>query len=78
MFPTTTMHLTCKYRHSTTALAGYLQIISHYNNILLQVQIRPSNTNTFVLCVYAHITTHISGCQTAQCCNALTLGGMQQ
>lgn len=72
--PTTIMHPTCKYWHSTTAPAGYLQIIFHYNNILFQIQ----NTKHIVLCIYAHITTHISGCQSAQCCNALTLGSMQQ
>lgn len=61
MFPITTVYLTHKYWHSTNAPAGYLQIIFHYNNIILQVQISPSNTKHIVVCVYACITTHISG-----------------
>lgn len=56
------------------------RIPTHYfpiQSLLLQVQIRPSNTKHCALCLCTHHYTYFR-CQSAQCCSALTLGGIRQ
>lgn len=60
MLSTTTMHLTHKYCHSSTARAGYLHIIFQYNPYYYKFKSDPQILN-IVLCAYAHVITHTSG-----------------